>query len=140
MTGASRLARMLSMTDQIAGQLHGLHFSAFHPPDALWRPAVNVYSYEDRVEVCMDLAGVEKKDIRVDVEPRRLSVSGHRVLPQNSCVGEGCGRILIMEIQDGRFERTLEFSFDIEMERVEARQENGWLWIVLPKTQRGVVS
>src|SRR3954451_12911741 len=75
MSTASRLARILSMTDQIAGQLHGLHFSAFHPPDARWQPAVNVYSYEDRVEVCMDLAGVEKKDIRVDVEPRRLSVS-----------------------------------------------------------------
>jgi HSP20 family protein len=140
MAGASRLARILSMTDQIAGQLHGLHFSAFHPPDALWRPAVNVYAYENRVEVCMDLAGVEKKDIRVDVEPRRLTVSGHRLLPENSCVGPGCGRILVMEIQDGRFERALDFSFDIEMERVEARQENGWLWIVLPKVQQGVVS
>jgi HSP20 family protein len=140
MTGASRLARILSMTDQIAAQLHGLHFSAFPPPDAIWRPGVNVYAYEDRVEVCMDLAGVEKKDIRVDVEPRRLSVSGHRVLPENSCVGPGCGRILVMEIQDGRFERTLEFPFDIEMERVEARQEHGWLWIVLPKTRQGGVS
>jgi HSP20 family protein len=45
-----------------------------------------------------------------------------------------------MEIQDGHFERTLEFPMDIDMERVEARQENGWLWIVIPKAQQGGVS
>lgn len=137
MTGTIRFARILSRTDQIAAQLHGLHFAAFHPPDTSWQPAVNVYAYADRLEVCIDLAGVRRQDIRVDVGPRRLSVSGHRVLPESGCEGEACGRILVMEIVDGPFERTLEFPVDIDTQRVEARQENGWLWIVLPRTQHG---
>jgi HSP20 family protein len=137
MTGSSRLTRILSMTDQIARQLHGLHFSSYHPPDPAWRPAVNVYAYADRLEVCMDLAGVEKEDIRVDVEPRRISVSGHREFPESHCEGPGCARILMMEIEDGRFARTLEFPIDIDVQRVQARQENGWLWIVVPKAQQG---
>src|SRR5262245_41254760 len=136
MTRHIRLSRLLSMTDQIATQLHGLHFSALHPSDATWRPAVNVYAYADRMEVCVDLAGVDKREIRVDVEARRLSVSGHRTFPENDCEGPGCARILIMEIADGRFERTLEFTEEIDTERVEARQENGWLWIILPKPVR----
>lgn len=123
------------MTDQIAAQLHGLHFAAFHPPDTSWRPAANVYAYADRLEVCLDLAGVDKKEIRVDVERRRLSVSGHRLLPESGCQGGSCGRILVMEIEDGAFERHLEFPVDIDTEKVEARQDNGWLWIVLPKAQ-----
>jgi HSP20 family protein len=140
MTGASRLARILSMTDDIAAQLRGLHFSSYHPPEPAWRPAVNVYAYADRIEVCMDLAGVDKQDIRVDVEPRRVSVSGHRIVPEKSCQGPGCARILVMEIQDGQFERTLDLPFDLDMERVEARQDNGWLWIILPRAQQGGVS
>jgi HSP20 family protein len=130
------------MTDQIAAQLRGLHFSACRPADTCWQPAVNVYAYEDRLEVCMDLAGVDKREIRVDVEPRRLTVSGHRALPENGRSKQECGRILVMEIEDGPFGRTLEFTTDVDTSRVEARQDNGWLWIVLPRAgaQQGGVS
>jgi HSP20 family protein len=137
MTRTVRLTRILSMTDQIAAKLHKLHFAVLHPPSASWNPAVNVYAYEDRLEVCMDLAGVNKQDIRVDVASRSVSVSGHRAFPENSCVGPGCARILAMEIEDGTFERTLEFPVNIDTQRVEARQENGWLWITLPKAEGG---
>jgi HSP20 family protein len=132
MTGTIRFARILSRTDRIAAQLHGLQFSSFHPPDSAWQPAINVYEYADHIEVCVDLAGVRPQDLTVHVEARRLIVRGHRVPPACAAGPSGCGRILIMEIGDGPFERTIDFRADIDSEGVRARHENGWLWIRVP--------
>lgn len=132
MAGSIRFTRIVSMTDQLIAQLQGLHFSGLQPADVTWQPAVNVYAYADRIEVCVDLAGVRKQDVRVEVAPRRLVIRGHREMPERECEHPPCGRVLVMEIADGTFERVLEFPTIVETERVEARHENGWLWISLP--------
>lgn len=137
MARSIRFTRIVSMTDQLAAQLQGLHFAGLQPPDLKWQPAVNVYAYADRIEVCVDLAGVHKRDIRVDVEPRRLVIRGDRAMPERACEHPPCGRVLVMEIADGSFERVLEFQVDFDTRRVEAKQENGWLWITLPVVERG---
>lgn len=79
----------------------------------------------------MELAGVPKQDIQVDVGPRRLVIRGSRAMPANGEAGAAC-RLMIMEIHDGSFERVLEFSMDIDPDKVSARQDNGWLWVSLP--------
>jgi HSP20 family protein len=135
MTRSIRLARILSMADQLTVQLQSLQFSSYHPRDLAWQPAVNVYASADRLEVCMDLAGVRKQDIRVEVEPRRLVVSGCRNLPENPADPPPCSRILVMEIADGQFERRLEFPVDVDTTQVKAWQDNGWLWISMPRIQ-----
>lgn len=124
--------RIISVTDQLASQLQRLHFTGLRPFDVAWEPAVNIYAYPDRLEVCMDLAGVRKQDIRVDVEARGLVVRGYREFPDSECEHPPCHRILVMEIPDGTFERVLEFPLDVDTERVTARQDSGWLWITLP--------
>ncbi|MBX7210072.1 MAG: Hsp20/alpha crystallin family protein [Verrucomicrobiaceae bacterium] len=123
------------MADQIAAQLQGLHFSSLRQAEAAWQPAVNVYAGAERIEVCVDLAGVRKQDIKVDVEPRRLAIRGHRALPESGAAPRE-GRILVMEIADGDFERVIEFAADVDPDRVTARQDNGWLWITLPIASR----
>lgn len=120
------------MADQLAAQLQGLQFASLQSPEAIWRPDVNVYAHEDRLEVCVDLAGVGKQEIKVEVEPRRLVVRGQRQEPDSGCEASGCCRILVMEIPDGSFERVLEFPVAVDTEKVSARQDNGWLWITLP--------
>jgi HSP20 family protein len=121
------------MTDQVVSHLQRLHFAGFHPPGAVWEPAVNLYAWPDRLELCVDLAGVSKEDIKVDVGPRQLIIRGQRVLPGSGCGAPMCERILMMEIADGRFVRVLDLPLNVDAQRVEARQENGWLWITLPK-------
>jgi HSP20 family protein len=127
---------MVSMTNQLAAQLQGLHFGSVQSPDATWLPDVNVYAYADHIEVCVDLAGVRKQDINVEVEPRRLVVRGHRQPPDRGCESAACCRILVMEIADGSFERVLEFPVMVDTSRVVAKQDNGWLWITLPVIQQ----
>lgn len=133
MTRSIRFTRLFSMTDQLAAQLQGLHFGSLAAADSSWQPAVNIYAHGDRLEVCVDLAGVRKQDIKVDVEPRRLVVHGHRDPPDCGSQRQACGRILVMEIADGPFARVVEFPMDVDTARVEARQDNGWLWITLPR-------
>jgi HSP20 family protein len=137
MSRSIRFSRIFSMADQLAAQLQGLQFASLRPPDVIWRPEVNVYAHADRIEVCVDLAGVGKQDIKVEVEPRRLVVRGQRQAPDRGCEATSCCRILVMEIQDGSFERVLEFPVMVDTERVIAKQDNGWLWITLPIQQEG---
>lgn len=138
MAHSIRLTRIVRHTDQLVAQLQRLHFSSTGHPASAWNPAINVYAYEDRIEVCVDLAGVAKSEIEVHVEPRRLAIRGQRPSPERACKRPPCGRILVMEIPDGAFERVIEFPFEIDATTTEARQENGWLWVRLPVTQGGV--
>lgn len=132
MARSIRLTRIVARADQIAAQLHELHFGSFHAPVAAWQPQVNVYAHHDRFEVCMELAGVAKEDIEVQVDARRLVIRGERQAPEQHCGKPACGRILMMEIADGRFERTLDFAVDLDPDSTVAKHENGWLWITLP--------
>jgi len=140
MARSIRLTQIISRTRVLVTELHGAHFAAFIPSTQEWRPEANVYAYDDHVEVCFELAGIPKEDIDVQVEPRRLVVAGKRQSPERHCPSPPCGRILVMEIPEGPFRRVIEFPFDVDVERVEARKENGWLWITLPIVKQGGVS
>ncbi len=87
--------------DQVTGQISQMmnklwqwHTGDFCPVDA-WTPAINVYRYERRIEICMDLAGLRKRRRSTSTSsrgrhdhpwrPRRLRPS--RVAPAtNRCV------------------------------------------------------
>lgn len=133
MAHSIRLTRIVARANQIAAQLQELHFGTLPVPAKAWRPAVNVYAYDDRIEVCVDLAGVSQKDIELQVDARHLVIRGHRLSPEERCELPQCWRILMMEIQEGDFERVLEFPVEIHPQETEARQESGWLWISLPR-------
>ena len=121
------------MTNAMADQLQGLHFGSMSMPPAAWVPAVNVYAYADRLEVCVELAGVPKAEIEIQVEARRVSIRGERLSPERGCERPPCGRILVMEIADGAFERVLELPVEVRAGDAEAKQENGLIWITLPR-------
>ncbi|WP_265596235.1 Hsp20/alpha crystallin family protein [Verrucomicrobium sp. BvORR106] len=128
-----RLTHIVTRADKLVSELEKLRHSAFRPPAAVWCPSVNVYEHPSKFEVCVDLAGVSKDEILIELTDQRLVFRGQRSAPEASCGHPPCGRILIMEISDGSFERTIDFPVDLNVPEAHARQENGWLWISLPK-------
>ena len=120
------------MADQLVAQMQALHFNAAQSIHGIWQPAVNIYAHGDGLHVCVDLAGVRKRDIKIEVEPRRLVIRGHRQPPDSGLAHGPCPRILVMEIPDGSFQRVLEFPLPVDAGRVTAKQDDGWLWITLP--------
>lgn len=129
-----KLTKAIGRTGQVASQLGTLHFSEFHRPEG-WSPQVNVYCYDDRFEIWVDLAGVEKSEIRVDVLPDSVRISGERTPPTPTRdASSQCRQVLMMEIESGRFGREIKLPTEVDRDRVNAKQENGMLWIVLPLT------
>ncbi|MCB1230339.1 MAG: Hsp20/alpha crystallin family protein [Verrucomicrobiae bacterium] len=120
---------MISRAGDVAFQLSNLHFSDFYPT-AGWRPDINAFRYDDRFEICVDLAGVEKDAIVVEVLTDRIRISGERHQPGLEC--ENCRQVIALEIESGHFAREVTLPAEVEPEQVTARQENGLLWIVLP--------
>lgn len=123
---------MIGRTSDVAQDLSKLHFSGFQSAQG-WSPEINVYRYDDRIEIWADLAGVEKTNIDVDVLPDRVRISGDRKPPlPTRDTSSQCRQVLAMEIESGRFGREIVLPVEVDRNRVTAKQENGLLWIVLP--------
>lgn len=127
----SDFEQFIHRVDQAMNQLASGNFSRFRVADR-WTPAVNIYRLPDRLEVCVDLAGVDRKSIDMHVEPGRLTVRGVRPTPAPCHEPGPRGQIIVMEIEHGPFERTLPLPREVNLDAVEAEQCNGMLWIRLP--------
>jgi HSP20 family protein len=109
------------------------HFSQFLP--GKWRPAINAFRCETELKICVELAGVEKSEIDLMVEPRRVVIRGTREVAEPPC-GEGCAtQVIALEIDYGPFEREVLLPTDVDVEQSSAEQQNGLLWIHLPLKQ-----
>ena len=112
-------------------QLLERHLPQFSVTDK-WTPAINAFRRPGRIEVCVELAGVEKHTIDVRAEPGLLTIRGNRQAPQPPCeIGEPI-QILVMEIDHGPFERTLTLPREVRVDQISAEQDNGMLWLRLP--------
>ncbi len=127
-----RLTRMIGRMGDVVHDMTRLHFTDFHSP-AGWQPDITAFRYDDRIEIWVDLAGVEKSDISVDVLSDRVRVSGerHPPLPARD-TSSRCRQVLTMEIECGRFSREILLPAAVAPHQVTAKQENGLLRIVLP--------
>lgn len=105
-------------------------FSQFAPH--FWEPAINAYRCEKCVRICVDLAGVDRASIDITVEPQRLLIRGTRELPEPANTEDRTVQLLAMEIDYGPFERDIVLPAEVEVNKAEAEQRNGLLWISLP--------
>lgn len=131
MSRSVKFIRLVGKTGDISYQMGGFQLTEMNPSRG-WVPHINAYRYEDHYEICLDLAGVPKADIEVEVSPGRLRISGERRVPEHGRCEGGCCQVLALEIENGRFFRELTLSAPVDPEKVSARQENGLLWVVLP--------
>src|SRR4051812_40039178 len=97
---------------KILEQLNKGYYSFY--PSETWTPNVNLYETDDAYMVCVDLAGVDKEKIEIEVHQQRLSIKGtrnvplHPLLPTNHEGPPGGtarvrSRVHLMEIDHGAF-------------------------------------
>ncbi len=122
------LRQVQTRLGHIAYQLTKIQFGSAVPED--WSPSINAYQCAKQVVICVDLAGVDKAQIELSVEPRRLLLRGRRRLlaPEEA----GLVHVLAMEIDEGVFARELLLPREVDPTAVRAEQRNGILWIWLP--------
>ena len=102
-----------------------------HSPHA-WQPSINAYRCEKCIRICVDLAGVEKSAIDLQIEPHRLLLRGERENPEPPVKDGESVQTIALEIDYGPFLRSIALPVAVNPAKASAVQENGFLWIDLP--------
>ena len=126
-----------NLTRQAGKVLEQFQKGFFYPGES-WTPNVNLYETAASYLVCVDLAGVDKEKIDVEVLDQRLKLRGARPVPSYDGPGGAEGhekvRIHLMEIDHGAFSREVEIPANTERHKITASYRNGMLWIEIPKS------
>ncbi|HPC32121.1 MAG TPA: Hsp20/alpha crystallin family protein [Syntrophales bacterium] len=94
-----------------------------------WRPHADIYETADAIIVILDLAGVVREDIHLEVSRKTIKISGKRDQHYLS----GTTRYHLAEIPYGYFERHLALHAPVDSETVQATYANGLLEVRLEK-------
>ena len=97
-------------------------------------PTVNTREGEFAYHVDVDLPGVKKEDIKVDLNKGILTISGERKTKEE-VKQEDYYKI---ETYFGRFSRSFTLPDNVDIENIEAKSDNGVLEIVIPKLKDDV--
>jgi HSP20 family protein len=96
-----------------------------------WRPAVDIVEDEDTLRLNVEVPGMAKEDIKINVENGILSISGERKFDKD-VKEENCHRI---ERSYGGFYRSFSLPTKVDTEKIEAHYENGILKISMTKKE-----
>lgn len=99
---------------------------------ASWIPAVDIYEYDNRFELMVDLPGVDPKDVEMTLDRGVLTLTGERKTEKAVENNEKDVAVRI-ERGHGRFHRRFILPESVDTERIEARSRSGVLEIVIEK-------
>ena len=100
---------------------------ASHFSEPEWAPAVDLVVSEQSARVIIELAGVPRERVRVQLHDRVLEISGSRAHPHE--LGEA--HYHLAEILFGEFRRDVELPWPADADKVEAVYRDGMLEIHL---------
>lgn len=96
---------------------------------ATFTPKVNTREGAFAYHVDVDLPGVKKEDIKVDIKENVLTVSGERHSKEEIKEKE----YYRVESSFGKFSRSFTLPDNVDVENIEAKSDNGVLEVVIPK-------
>ncbi|RXJ75657.1 heat-shock protein Hsp20 [Aliarcobacter skirrowii] len=92
-------------------------------------PVVNTREGEFAYHVDVDLPGVKKEDIKVDINKNILTISGERKTKDEIKQDD----YYKVETYFGKFSRSFTLPENADIENIEAKSDNGVLEVVIPK-------
>jgi HSP20 family protein len=94
-------------------------------------PACDVEEHEDHYLLTLEMAGVKKDDIKMEVVNNQLFISGER----RNETRKNEDRHLYSERRYGKFQRTFALPLGLDSSTVEANYQDGILRILVPKSE-----
>lgn len=105
-----------------------LHTVSWHVRSSVWNPPTDLYETAENYVIKVEIAGMRDEDFEVAFENNILMISGYRSdLNERRAYHQ-------MEIRFGRFEIAVELPATLNMEKATAEYKDGFLIIVLPKS------
>jgi HSP20 family protein len=92
-----------------------------------FNPACDIKEDEEKISVHVDLPGVDKKDMHVEVKDHMLRISAERRVDNDD------KKFLMKERFYGKYERAFRLPDNIDEENVQAKFNNGVLDVILNK-------
>lgn len=94
-----------------------------------YSPDVDIYASDDEVFFAMDLPGVSKGDVGIQVDETNILVvrarNSHKVMKDS----------LLRQYRVGDYYRAFQISDDYDKEKIKASLENGLLQLTIPKKE-----
>jgi HSP20 family protein len=97
----------------------------------VWSPRTDLLETDDAFRLRLDVPGMSKDDITINLQNNTLTVSGERASERT----EENEEYVRVERAFGTFHRTFALPNAVDAERIEAAYENGVLTIHVPKTE-----
>lgn len=124
-----------TVNDEISSLLNR-HFDSYFPESAYWEDKlsmpVEVSDKGKEYDIRAELPGVKKEDLDIDIEDGYLRINAKKF----SETKEEESNFTHSEFNYGEFSRTVQLPEEIEVEKTEAKLENGVLKIVAPKIHK----
>ncbi len=98
----------------------------------IYHPPMNVYYNKKDVVVILELAGVDRDSLSVDISEKLLVVKGERKDPSR----ESSGNYYTLEIYFGKFERWIHLPFAVEKDGIQIEFDNGLIKITLQRKKK----
>lgn len=98
-----------------------------------WIPSVEVSKKDNQLVVCVDLPGIKKDDIHIDIDDGQLIIEGER---SDSYQSSGAASSWHSERTYGHFYRSLPLPPGVDPEQVKASIKHGVLEITVPLPAR----
>ena len=93
----------------------------------------NVFEDDKRLVVCLEVPGMQKQDIDIEVRDDALVVSGEKRFEREGTEG----RWRVMQCAYGSFHRVVPLPAPVLADKADATYKNGVLRVVLPKAAPG---
>jgi len=102
--------------------------------DVTWVPRTDIHETDKEVYLDIEVPGLSKDDIKVEVKNNVLTVSGERKLDRKTDTPDGSR----VERHYGRFERTFSLPDTVVEDKIAAAYTDGVLTLTLPKTEKAI--
>ena len=99
-------------------------------PARAFLPATDIFESADALTIVMEMAGVDKKNLDVNVEDGILTVEGRLDFSKY----EGMQPVYT-EYNIGHYRRSFSLSSKIDQDRISAQMQDGVLTLLLPKAE-----
>ena len=109
----------------------GMHFGS--SSRGSWLPAMDLSESAKQYTLTVDVPGIRKEDLEVNVTENKVCVKGDRKMLEAAAAGEEAGGFHLRERGYGAFERCVSLPRRILERSVTASHNNGTLEVVMQK-------
>lgn len=93
-------------------------------------PKVNVYEYDEKINIVAEIPGLDKKNVSVEVEEDILIISGDK----HGFDSDG-GKCITRELKQSAFKRSFNLGEYLDGKNISAKFKDGMLIISVPKKE-----